>query len=135
MIANNIDKLGGGFTFIQEFTGFFSPGIFTIFLFGLFWKRANAIGALAVAVATLPVSLVFKFVESLEKIPFLDRMGYSFLILSLIMVAASLSKPQTEEDKAKSIQISFNLFKTGPVFNIGAIVILIALVFLYYKFW
>lgn len=135
VIANNIDKLGGGFNFIQEFTGFFSPGIFTIFLFGLFWKRANAIGALAVAIATLPVSLVFKFVPALENIPFLDRMGYSFLILSVIMVAASLSKPQTEEDKAKSIAISFNLFKTGPVFNIGAIVIIATLVFLYYKFW
>ncbi len=135
LIANNIEKLGGGFTYIQEFTGFFSPGIFTIFLFGLFWRRANATGALAVALATLPISLIFKFTPSLSEIPFLDRMGYSFLILSAIMIAASLSKAQTEEDKAKSIDISSRLFKTGPIFNIGAITILIALVFLYFKFW
>lgn len=135
LIANNIEKLGGGFNFIQEFTGFFSPGIFTIFLFGLFWKRANATGALAVAFATLPVSLVFKFVESLSKIPFLDRMGYSFLILSAIMVFFSLSKKQTEEDAKKSIDISPALFKTGPVFNIGAITIICLIVLLYYTFW
>lgn len=135
VIANNIDKLGGGFNFIQEFTGFFSPGIFTIFLFGLFWKRATAQGALSVALATLPVSLVFKFVPFLEDIPFLDRMGYSFLILSGIMVAMSLAKPQTEEERQKSIDIHPTLFKTGPVFNIGAMAIIAAIVVLYTIFW
>ncbi|MDX2189919.1 MAG: sodium/solute symporter, partial [Bacteroidota bacterium] len=41
-----IRNFSGGFQFIQEFTGFFSPGIFVIFLFGLFWKKASAKGAL-----------------------------------------------------------------------------------------
>ena len=39
--------LGGfeqAFQFIQEFTGFFTPGITVIILLGLFWKRANADG-------------------------------------------------------------------------------------------
>jgi len=34
------------FQYIQEFTGFFTPGITVIFLLGLFWKRANEAGAL-----------------------------------------------------------------------------------------
>jgi SSS family solute:Na+ symporter len=39
--------LGGSdqaFQFIQEFTGFFTPGITVIFLLGLFWKRATECG-------------------------------------------------------------------------------------------
>lgn len=135
LIANNIEKLGGGFNYIQEFTGFFSPGIFTIFLFGLFWKRATANGALAVAAATLPVSLIFKFAPMLSDIPFLDRMGWSFLLLSAVMVAVSLAKPQSEEERAKAIEIHPSLFKTGVVFNIGAMAIIAALVVLYTIFW
>jgi SSS family solute:Na+ symporter len=133
LIANNISKLGGGFRFIQEFTGFFSPGIFTIFLFGLFWKRATANGALAVAIATLPVSLLFYYISPLNTIPFLDRMGWCFLILSAVMVVTSLTNKQEADPKA--ITFSPNLFKTGPVFNIGALTIIAIIVFLYAKFW
>ncbi|RYE19361.1 MAG: sodium transporter, partial [Sphingobacteriaceae bacterium] len=39
------DTLGiggeGGFTFIQEYTGFISPGILAMFLLGMFWKRTT----------------------------------------------------------------------------------------------
>ena len=37
----------GGFTFIQEYTGFISPGVFAMFILGMFWKRTT--GAAAVA--------------------------------------------------------------------------------------
>lgn len=134
LIAKNIEKLGGGFNFIQEFTGFFSPGIFVIFLYGLFWKRANATGALAVAISTLPLSLIFYYAPYLSDMPFLDRMGWCFLILSGIMVAASLVTAKTPED-SKAIGIESRLFATKPVFNIGAIVIIAILVFLYWRFW
>ena len=39
-----------GFQYIQEYTGFFTPGIVVIFVLGLFWKRANEAGAIAAAV-------------------------------------------------------------------------------------
>ena len=35
-----IDKKGG-FEFIQEYTGFVSPGIFAMFILGFFWKKNN----------------------------------------------------------------------------------------------
>jgi SSS family solute:Na+ symporter len=38
------------FQYIQEYTGFFTPGIVVIFMLGLFWKRANEAGALAAAI-------------------------------------------------------------------------------------
>jgi len=35
------------FQYIQEFTGFFTPGICVIFLLGMFWERATSLGAMA----------------------------------------------------------------------------------------
>ncbi len=39
-----IDK--GGLNYIQEYTGFVSPGIFAMFLLGFFWKRTTSNAAL-----------------------------------------------------------------------------------------
>ncbi len=38
-----IDKKGG-FQYIQEYTGFVSPGIFAMFILGFFWKKATSNG-------------------------------------------------------------------------------------------
>jgi len=45
-----IDKKGG-FQYIQDYTGFVSPGVFCIFILGFFWKRATATAALTAIVA------------------------------------------------------------------------------------
>ncbi|HXA01430.1 MAG TPA: hypothetical protein VNW99_05540, partial [Cytophagaceae bacterium] len=133
LVAPNISKFGGGFKFIQEFTGFFSPGIFVIFIFGLFWKRATANGAFWIAILTLPISLLFYFIPQLYAIPFLDRMGYIFLILSGMMILISLSEKQ--ERDLKSIHFTKDLFKTDTVFNVSAVIILIILAVIYGIFW
>src|ERR1700681_1492503 len=46
------------FQYIQEFTGFFTPGICVIFLLGMFWDRTSATGALVAAVASAVLSFV-----------------------------------------------------------------------------
>ena len=38
----------GGFTFIQKYTGFISPGVFAMFILGMFWKRTTGAAALLV---------------------------------------------------------------------------------------
>jgi solute:Na+ symporter, SSS family len=35
----------GGFTYIQKYTGFISPGVFAMFLLGMFWKRTTGTAA------------------------------------------------------------------------------------------
>lgn len=132
-VAPFIENFGGGFQFIQEFTGFFSPGIFAIFIFGLFWKKATANAAFWVAILTLPVSMLFYFVPALYEIPFIIRMGYTFLILSAIMIALSLKDKKESDENA--IIITPTLFNTSKIFNIGAIIILVLLVVIYYIFW
>ncbi|MFM7023860.1 MAG: sodium:solute symporter family transporter [Flavobacteriales bacterium] len=130
-LAPFINLFQGGFQFIQEFTGFFSPGIFVIFVFGLFWKRANTQGALAVAICTLPVSLILYFYA--DGLPFLYRIMISFISLSAIMIFMGLRAKTVDENKA--IALSPSLFKTDKAFNTGAIIVIFILIFLYTFLW
>src|SRR5206468_8778709 len=81
------------FQFIQEFTGFFTPGITVIFLLGLFWKRANEAGAIAAAVGSVVLSWLFKL--EWASLPFMDRMGVVFLISATLAILISVVTPQT----------------------------------------
>ncbi|MBT8075101.1 MAG: sodium/solute symporter, partial [Gammaproteobacteria bacterium] len=45
-LLGNFDQ---AFQYIQEFTGFFTPGVCALFLMGIFWKRTTANGALGIA--------------------------------------------------------------------------------------
>ena len=76
------------FQYIQEFTGFFTPGICVIFLLGMFWERTTAAGALVAAIASAVLSLVLKF--AWPSLPFMDRVGIVFLACFAIAVAISL---------------------------------------------
>ncbi|RZK87632.1 MAG: sodium transporter, partial [Hymenobacter sp.] len=55
-----IDKKGG-FQFIQEYTGFVSPGIFAMFILGFFWKKTTSSAALFATIGGFLFSIVLKF--------------------------------------------------------------------------
>ncbi|MGD9584981.1 MAG: sodium/solute symporter, partial [Lysobacterales bacterium] len=78
-----------GFQYIQEYTGFFTPGIVVIFLLGLFWKRANEAGALAAAIGSFGLSVVLKL--AWPALPFIDRVGIVFLLALALAVGVSLA--------------------------------------------
>jgi len=63
----------------------------------------------------------------------MDQMGYSFLVVSAIIVAISLLESKKEISKA--IPLSPDLFKTETAFNIGAILIFATVATLYIIFW
>lgn len=146
-----IDKKGG-FDFIQEMTGYVSPGIFAVFLLGFFWKRANSAGAMAATIGSVVISLVLKelpewtgmydtalystFVDGEGKhlIPFLDRMALTFLICVMMMAVLGLADPSTKENP-KALAIDASMFKTNRTFAVGAGVIIVLLVTLYSIFW
>lgn len=54
-----LGQLDQAFQFIQEFTGFATPGVCVIFLAGLFWKRATPTAALATSLLP-PCLMVIK---------------------------------------------------------------------------
>ena len=131
VVAPALGALDQAFQFIQEYTGFVSPGVFAIFAFGFFWKRTTSTAALLAAILTIPLSTLFKFIT--PDLPFIDRMGLVFVIISVIMVIASLASKEKENPNA--IDIGGGLFKTSPKFNIGALLICGILAALYTIFW
>jgi len=119
------------FQFIQEFSGFFTPGITTIFLLGLFWKKANEAGAIAAAIASVVLSYVFK--TWLPEIPFMDRMGIVFLASLALTVVISLVVDSRGD--ANRVQTEGVSFRTPGSFNIGAIGVILILIAFYATWW
>jgi len=129
-IAPQLMNLDQAFQYIQEFTGFVSPGALAIFLAGFFYKKATANGALAAAIGTFVFSLLFKMF--MPMLPLLDRMGIVFLLCLFLIWVFAIIEVNKVHDKA--ITISFEMFKTSKAFVIGSIGV-IAILFLFYSLW
>lgn len=146
-----IDKQGG-FQVIQEYTGFISPGIFALFLLGMFWKRTTTSAALFGALGSLIFSIFFKFsplfinlsplaafgfskanAEGVYEIPFLDRMGFVFLFCIIGMVLISLMGRSNQQ--LSPIKVDKRLFKVDSLFLIGIIIVILIILILYSYFW
>lgn len=130
-IAPVLGNLDQAFQFIQEFTGFISPGALAIFLVGFFWKKANPDGAIGAAIGTFVFSTLFKLF--FPEISFLDRMGYVFLICIGIMFIFGLSN--RNNDYSKAIVLDRALFRTSRLFKISSVLIFILLFIIYCIFW
>ena len=130
-IAPQLSSLDQAFQYIQEFTGFVSPGILLIFMSGLFWKKSTADGALWAAGLSVIFSAGFYFL--VPDLPFMDRMGLVFIMAAIVMVIVSYMKKQKSDPKA--IVINKELFKTDKIFNIASVGIIIILIILYAVFW
>ena len=61
-------------------------------------------------------------------------MGYTAVLTAIIIMLVSYFQHKGKDDE-KGIEISKELFKTSPLFNIGAFAIMIILVALYAVFW
>ncbi|MFC4874850.1 sodium/sugar symporter [Negadavirga shengliensis] len=132
VVAPALRQLDQAFQYIQEYTGFISPGVFAIFVFGFFWKKTTANAALTAAALTIPLSTAFKFLT--PGLPFIDRMGIVFLIISAVIIAVSLYEGKGK-DHPKGIEITKDLFTTSTKFKIGATLIAGILAALYIVFW
>lgn len=120
-----------GFQYIQEFTGFFTPGIVVIFLQGLFWKRANEAGALAAAIGSFVLSLALKLLW--PDLPFMDRIGLVFLLsFALATVVALATTASGARDRIRTDDVSY---KSAPSFNVASLAVLAILIALYATFW
>lgn len=137
-LLGSIDQ---AFQFIQEYTGIVSPGILAVFLLGLFWKKTTSKSAIIGALSSIPIALYFKvapngwsdssfFIDT----PFMNQMGYTLILTMIIIIISSLIQHNGRDDK-KGIPITKELFKTSPLFNIGAFAVMLILVALYSIFW
>jgi SSS family solute:Na+ symporter len=126
-----LGKSDQAFQYIQEYTGFFTPGITVIFLMGLFWRRATEAGALSAAVASFVLSLVLK--SALPELPFMNRMVVVFVAAALLAAIVSLLRPQPRE--ANRVVTADVRYATTTGFNVAALGVVAILVALYATWW
>jgi SSS family solute:Na+ symporter len=151
------DMLGiggeGGFTFIQKYTGFISPGVFAMFILGMFWKRTTGAAAIAGLITGLVLAIFFNNYavdifghetwlytafptiekgEQVWQIPFLINMGWSFFFTVLVMVGFSLAGPKINP---KAFELDKSMFKLSPSIIAMIVITLLILTVLYAKFW
>ncbi|MFM1780298.1 MAG: hypothetical protein RJB49_592 [Bacteroidota bacterium] len=145
-----IDKKGG-FEFIQEYTGYVSPGIFALFIMGFFWKRTTSNAALFAMIGGLAFSILTKYIPAwtgvndcmfytafldgdVYMIPFMDRMGWVFIFCVVSMVIISLADPESKNNP-KGLEIDAKMFKLEPSFIAGTVIVVMGIVALYTYFW
>ena len=140
----------GGFTFIQKYTGFISPGVFAMFLLGMFWKRTTGAAAVAGLITGFVLAIFFnnyavsvfgnetllytayKDGKGGFEIPFLINMGWSFFFTVLIMVLISLAGPKVNP---KAFELDKSMFRLKPGTVMLIVITLLILAGLYAKFW
>lgn len=148
------DSLGiggeGGFTFIQKYTGFISPGVFAVFLLGFFWKRTTGAAAVAGVIVGFLLSVLFnvyapawfgpdtllytayKNSAGEYEIPFHICMGLAFAFTVLLMVAMSLAGPKVNP---KAFELDRSMFKVEPGVLAMIVLVLLLITVLYVRFW
>jgi SSS family solute:Na+ symporter len=120
-----------GFQYIQEYTGFFTPGICVIFLLGMFWERTTSMGALVAAIGSFVLSLALKIWW--PELPFMNRVGIVFVVCFAIAIVLSMMVPM--RTTALRVDIKNIDYSTGTSFNVAAAIIVAILVALYYTWW
>jgi len=148
-----IDKKGG-FQFIQEFSGFLSPGVFAMFLLGFFWKKTTANAAMYSMIGGFVFSVILKFMPEfinlqplyeigfavphpetgVYEIPFLDRMGIVFVMCLAGMFLISRRETGKGVD-LNSLEVDTSMFRVNRSFLIGTIVLVALVTALYAYFW
>jgi SSS family solute:Na+ symporter len=156
ILVNWQDALGiggkGGFEFIQKYTGYISPAIFPVFLFGLFWKKTTSKAAIAGILCGVVLAVLFdKFLPSLlgnetilytayptasgtYEIPFLIQMGWVFFFTSLIIVLVSLLDVKGRA-QAHGLEVDPSMFKISPKLLVMILIVLGIIGSLYVRFW
>ena len=140
----------GGFTFIQKYTGFISPGVFAMFILGMFWKRTTGTAAIVGVIAGFVLSVLFNEMAPTLfgnktllytayangkggfEIPFHICMGLSFMFTMLLMVGISLLGPKVNP---KAFELDTEMFKLKPQTTVLIVITLLVIFALYVKFW
>ncbi|HPH85892.1 MAG TPA: sodium/sugar symporter [Ferruginibacter sp.] len=142
-----------GFQYIQEYTGFVSPGIFAMFILGFFWKKTTSNAALFAIIGGFLLSVLFKFLPGmmdlsflastgfskanaagLFEIPFLDRMAIVFVICIIGMYIIS-AIDNRKGVKPHGLEVDRKMFRMDTSFAVGSLIVFAILVALYSLFW
>ncbi len=140
----------GGFTYIQKYTGFISPGVFAMFLLGMFWKRTTGAAAVVGVIVGFCLSVFFnefapallgndtwfytayRAADGTYQIPFHICMGLAFMFTMIIMILISLGGPKVNP---KAFVLDKSMFKVSPGVLAMIVITLLIISALYIRFW
>jgi SSS family solute:Na+ symporter len=126
-LLGNFDQ---AFQYIQEFTGFFTPGIVVIFMLGIFYAKTTATAALTAAIASAVLSFAFSVFA--PELPFIDRVGLVFLLCAGLAVGISHLWPRPQ---AGAVELGDVSFATSSGFNLSALLVTLILCAFYITWW
>ena len=118
------------FQYIQNFTGYFSPGIVVIFLVALFWKKATSLSVLIAALISLFGSILISI--QFPELPFIHRMSIVFVLSALGCWLTSFLQGYKNQEKA--INLNNINFSTSRAFNINTLIVVVVLGIIYTTF-
>ncbi|MDM8174079.1 sodium/solute symporter [Olivibacter sp. 47] len=140
----------GGYTFVQKYSSFISPGVLATFLLGMFWKRTSGAAAVVGILTGFAASIffnqlavpllgpetwlysAFKNSEGVYEIPFFICLGWSFFTTVLVMIGVSLAGPKISP---KAFSLDKAMFKLEPSTIILSITTILLLSVIYARFW
>jgi SSS family solute:Na+ symporter len=124
-------RFKGAFAFIQEFQGFVSPGVLTIFLFGLFVKRTpRYCGVLGLVLSPIIYGILF---FGWGDMAFLNRMAITVGAISAVLLLVTLIYPMKEKIVLpEQTKIELNWSKGSIYFGVFVVLLTVAL---YVIFW
>jgi SSS family solute:Na+ symporter len=133
LIAPRLDnpKFGGIFTFIQEFQGFISPGILSIFLFGVLVHRApRACGTVGLIINPILYGALKYFAPN---IAFLNRMAICFFVILAVLTLLTVLKPLPQP---VTLPVNEKMdMRTDPRTMIFGVAVVLLTLTLYVIFW
>ena len=124
-----------------------------MFILGFFWKKTTSNAALFATIGGFMFSIIFKFMpafvdlsflnpmgfsvpnaDGIYEIPFIDRMGFVFLICVIGMYIISIYENKRGV-QPNGLEVDKTMFKMSPSFIVGALIITAVLAALYTVFW
>lgn len=146
--APQIDKFPTLWDYLQNALSYIAPPIVSLYVVGLFWKRANSSGAFASIIVGVISAVIFFLSDTttwLPEIHFLYTAGIIFLLCSLINIIFSLLTAPPSAEKISNYTWSQSFYKQETEelkkfpfyqnYRFQSILLLLALAVLLIVFW
>lgn len=97
-----LQNMGLIFLYIQNLWGYIFPAFATIFLLGIFWKKANSTGAMATLICGIPMSILIETII-LPGVVFVNRIAINFVFCVIVMIVVSFITRKEEKKEAENL--------------------------------
>ncbi len=150
-----IGRMGGIFNYFQMAASYLAVPFATVFLFGMFWKRATPAAALTVIIVGVPIGILIRYafvplffsasmIEAYSLDNFFVLSGVNQMVCSIIMVAVSLCTEPRPFAEISSLLWSAKHLRLPPgeprrplLQSVGFwwVVFMLFYIFIYIVFW